>query len=63
MMREIIWKRLPSLYVDVPALRPRTVGAYAFAFVAVALGLPRCCGSLSILMLWASSSLRSLPQL
>jgi PAS domain S-box-containing protein len=34
-MREFIWKRLPSLYVDVPVLRPGTVGAYALAFVAV----------------------------
>jgi PAS domain S-box-containing protein len=33
MMREIIWKRLLLLYVDVPALRPGTVGAYALAFV------------------------------
>jgi hypothetical protein len=61
MMREIIWKRLPSLYVDVPALRPGTVGAYALAFVS--LGLPRCCGSLSTHILWAPSSLRSFPQL
>ena len=34
-MREIT-KRLRSLYVDVPALRPGTVGAYALALVAVA---------------------------
>src|SRR5258706_8219967 len=34
-IREIIWKRLPSLYIDVPALRPGTVGAYALAIVAV----------------------------
>jgi PAS domain S-box-containing protein len=34
-MRNIVTKRLPSLYIDVPALRPGTVGAYAFAFVAV----------------------------
>jgi PAS domain S-box-containing protein len=33
--REIIWKRLPSLYFDVPALRPGTVGAYALAIAAV----------------------------
>jgi K+-sensing histidine kinase KdpD len=26
-------QRLPLIYVDVPALRPGTVGAYAFAFV------------------------------
>jgi PAS domain S-box-containing protein len=32
-MREIISKRLLSLYIDVPALRPGTVGAYALAFV------------------------------
>jgi K+-sensing histidine kinase KdpD len=34
-MREIT-KRRRSLYVDVPALRPGTVGAYALALVAVA---------------------------
>jgi PAS domain S-box-containing protein len=34
-MRKFIAKRLPSFYIDVPALRPGTVGAYAFAFVAV----------------------------
>jgi hypothetical protein len=35
-MRKIITKRLPSLlYIDVPALRPGTVGAYALAIVAV----------------------------
>jgi PAS domain S-box-containing protein len=34
-MLEIITKRLPSLYVDIPALRPGTVGAYALAFVSV----------------------------
>jgi PAS domain S-box-containing protein len=34
-VREIIWKRLPSFYIDVPALRPGTVGAYALAFVSV----------------------------
>jgi len=34
-IREIIWRRLSSLYIDVPALRPGTVGAYAFAIVAV----------------------------
>src|SRR5262245_53321813 len=32
---EIITKRLPSFYIDVPALRPGTVGAYALAFVSV----------------------------
>jgi PAS domain S-box-containing protein len=31
-MRETITERLPSFYVDVPALRPGTVGAYALAF-------------------------------
>jgi Domain of unknown function (DUF4118) len=35
-MRKIITKRLPSFYIDVPALRPGTFGAYAFAFVRVA---------------------------
>src|SRR5258708_24591199 len=34
-IREIIWKRLPSLYSDGPALRPGTVGACALAIVAV----------------------------
>jgi PAS domain-containing protein len=34
-MRETIAKRLPLFYVDVPALRPGTVGAYALAFVSV----------------------------
>jgi hypothetical protein len=33
---KIITKRLPSFYIDVPALRPGTIGAYAFAFVCVA---------------------------
>src|ERR1700740_1757784 len=35
-MRKIITKSLASLYIDVPALRPGTVGAYAFAFVLAA---------------------------
>jgi PAS domain S-box-containing protein len=34
-MLKIITKRLPSLYVDIPALRPGTIGAYALAVVAV----------------------------
>jgi PAS domain S-box-containing protein len=34
-MREIITKRLRSLYIDIPALRPGTVGAYALAIVSV----------------------------
>src|SRR5262249_20411376 len=34
-MRQIIWKRLPSLFIDVPTLRPGTVGAYALALVSV----------------------------
>src|SRR6516225_603766 len=40
-MLKIITKRLPSLYIDVPALRPGTVGAYAlaFAFTGVATAL------------------------
>ena len=33
-MRKMIAKRLSSFYVDVPALRPGTVGAYALALVA-----------------------------
>jgi PAS domain S-box-containing protein len=32
---KIITKTLPSLYIDVPALRPGTVGAYALAVVSV----------------------------
>jgi PAS domain S-box-containing protein len=34
-IREFIWKRLPSLYIDVPALRPGSVGAYVLAIMAV----------------------------
>jgi K+-sensing histidine kinase KdpD len=34
-MRKAVTKRLSSFYVDVPALRPGTVGAYVLAFVAV----------------------------
>jgi PAS domain S-box-containing protein len=34
-MLKSITKRLPSLYIDVPALRPGTVGAYALALVSV----------------------------
>jgi PAS domain S-box-containing protein len=34
-MREIIPKGLASFYIDVPLLRPGTVGAYALAFVSV----------------------------
>jgi PAS domain S-box-containing protein len=34
-MGKLIAKRLSALYVDVPALRPGTVGAYAFAFLSV----------------------------
>jgi two-component sensor histidine kinase len=34
---EFLTKRLASFYIDVPALRPGTVGAYAFAFLAVAI--------------------------
>ena len=29
-------ERLPPIYVDIPALRPGTVGAYAFAFMCAA---------------------------
>jgi PAS domain S-box-containing protein len=37
-MRKVITKGLPSLlYVDIPALRPGTVGAYALAFVSTGL--------------------------
>src|SRR5262245_52520191 len=35
MVREIA-RRLRPLYIDIPMLRPGTVGAYAFAFVSVA---------------------------
>jgi PAS domain S-box-containing protein len=35
MVREIITRRLRSLYIDIPALRPGTVGAYALALVTV----------------------------
>jgi PAS domain S-box-containing protein len=40
-MRKAITKRLSSFYIDIPALRPGTVGAYALAFVSagVATGL------------------------
>jgi PAS domain S-box-containing protein len=34
-MRKTVAKRLPLFYIDVPAVRPGTVGAYAFAFVSV----------------------------
>src|SRR5215467_1055277 len=34
-MPKIITKELPSLYIDVPTLRPGTVGAYILAFVSV----------------------------
>jgi PAS domain S-box-containing protein len=34
-LREIITKGLRSLYIDIPALRPGTAGAYALALVAV----------------------------
>jgi len=32
-------QRLPLIYVDVPALRPGTVGAYAFAFVSAGIAM------------------------
>ncbi len=34
-MRLTLAERLPSFYIDVPALRPGTVGAYALAFASV----------------------------
>jgi PAS domain S-box-containing protein len=34
-IREIIWRRLATFYIDVPALRPGTIGAYALALAAV----------------------------
>jgi PAS domain-containing protein len=33
---KIITKRLPLFYIDIPALRPGTVGAYSLAFVSAA---------------------------
>jgi PAS domain S-box-containing protein len=35
MVREIIRRRLTSLYIDIPTLRPGTLGAYALAVVSV----------------------------
>jgi PAS domain S-box-containing protein len=35
-MGKTIWKWLPSLYIDIPALRPGTIGAYALVVVSVA---------------------------
>src|SRR5215475_5314207 len=35
-LREIITKKLRSLYIDVPALRPGTIAAYALAFASAA---------------------------
>ncbi len=32
-------QRLPLIYIDIPALRPGTVGAYVFAFVCVAVAM------------------------
>jgi hypothetical protein len=32
-MRQIITKGVASIYTDVPALRPGTIGTYFFAFV------------------------------
>jgi hypothetical protein len=60
-MRKIIAQRLSSFYVDVPSLRPGTVGAYALALVAV--------GVATVLRLALDPfvvgvrSLRSFPQL
>jgi PAS domain S-box-containing protein len=34
-LREIVTKTLHSFYIDIPALRPGTIGAYAFAIVSV----------------------------
>ncbi len=34
-MRKTVTKRLPLFYVDIPALRPGTVGGYGLAFVSV----------------------------
>jgi hypothetical protein len=34
-LRDILTKILRSLYIDIPMLRPGTVGAYAFAIVSV----------------------------
>ena len=35
-MREIVRRSLSALYIDVPALRPETVGAYTLAVASVA---------------------------
>jgi hypothetical protein len=59
-MLEIITKRLPSLYVDIPALRPGTVGAYALAFVSV--GIATALRLVLVHISWVPSSLRSSPQ-
>jgi K+-sensing histidine kinase KdpD len=34
-LREIVAKKLRPLYIDIPSLRPGSVGAYALAIVAV----------------------------
>jgi PAS domain S-box-containing protein len=34
-LREIVSKKLRALYIDIPALRPGTVGAYALAIISV----------------------------
>jgi K+-sensing histidine kinase KdpD len=38
-IREITWRRLSLLYIDIPALRPGTVGAYALAIVSVGVAI------------------------
>jgi hypothetical protein len=60
-MLKSITKRLPSLYIDVPALRPGTVGAYALALAAV--GVATALRLALDPILWAPSLLPSFPQL
>jgi hypothetical protein len=38
-MHTTIAEGLPSFYIDVPALRPGTVGAYALAFVSAGVAM------------------------
>jgi hypothetical protein len=40
-MGKTVWTWLPSLYIDIPALRPGTIGAYAFVVVTVAIAPAR----------------------
>jgi hypothetical protein len=53
-------QRLASIYFNVPALRPGTVGAYVFAFLCA--GAAATLRLAMILISWAFSSLRSFPR-